>query len=318
MSVIQAPFKSQYGFNSPSFSVDAQGNITATSITVANAAPDDGAASSAADFKFTEQGSAFRFVNDPGLNPNITLKRNKTYQIELTLTNLTFNIYSQISPTLTEYSTGLRHTDGTAAAAAQGKSSGILYIDVGINAPNTLYYGNESGTIYGIITVEDPEGLFSTVDINGITQSTSTTTGAVTIAGGVGIEKNLNVGQNVSVLGTATITGTLTTTELNVNGVGIPKLESPTNLELISGNKIIFKVEDVITGTMTSTGLENITLKQSTINTSSIDSTTIGSTTPSTAAFTSATVNSVNVASSVTNKNYVDSTATALAVAFGI
>jgi len=318
MPVIQAPFKSQYGFNSPSFSVDAAGNITATSITVSASDLGGEGGTSAADFKFTEQGSAFRFVGTPGSNPGITLKRNKTYQIELTLTDLSFNIYSQISPTLTQYNTGLRHTDGTAAAQAQGKTSGILYIDVGINAPDTLYYGNASGTIYGIITIEDPAGLFSTVDINGTTQSTNTLTGAVTIAGGVGIERNLNIGEDFSVLGSATITGTLSTTELNVNGIGIPKLESPTNLELVSGNKIIFKVENIVQGIMTVDGTENMTLKSSTINTSSIDSTPIGATTPSTAAFTTATVNSVIVATGVTNKNYVDSTATALAVAFGI
>tara|TARA_B110000503_G_scaffold12801_1_gene17439 strand:+ start:26437 stop:27390 length:954 start_codon:yes stop_codon:yes gene_type:complete len=317
MTVVLAPFKSQYGFNSPNFSVDANGNITATSITVSNVVED--VISSAADFKFTEQGAAFRFVQTPGSNPGITLKRNKTYQIELTLTNLSYSIYSQITPTLTLYSSGLRHTDGTAGANSQAKTSGILYIDVGLTAPNTLYYGNSDGTIFGTITVEDPEGLFSTVDINGITQSTSPTTGAVTIAGGVGIEKNLNVGENLSILGAATIIGALTTTELNVNGIGIPKLESPSNLELIAGNKIIFKVEDVVIGTMTSSGFENVTLKSSTINTSSIDNSIIGATTPATATFSSAIVNAVTATSnSVTNKNYVDSTATALAVAFGI
>ena len=48
--------------------------------------------------------------------------------------------------------------------------------------------------------------------INATTQSTNTTTGALTVAGGVGIAKNLYVGGNITVAGTTLFQGTSTTT----------------------------------------------------------------------------------------------------------
>jgi hypothetical protein len=319
MAVIKGPFRSDYGFASPSFSVDDEGNIIATSITVSSSGPTDpeDPTTSASDFKFTEQAGDFRFVTTPGSNPTITLKRNKTYSFELTLTDLTFNIFRDDLTTL--YNTGLRHTDGTAGSNAQSKSSGILYIDVALNAPNTLYYANADGTVYGEIIVEDPEGLFSTVDINSTIDSTSATTGALTVAGGIGLEKSLTVGENASILGNAEISGTLTSSELSVNGVGVAKLESPTNLELLAANKIIIKVSDVKIAELSSNGFENLSVTNSTINSSTIDNTVIGGTTPSTATFSSAVINDVTTdQNSAVNKSYVDSSATALAVAFGI
>ena len=48
--------------------------------------------------------------------------------------------------------------------------------------------------------------------INAVTQSTSTTTGALVVYGGVGIEKDLFVGGNINVAGTTLFTGTTTNT----------------------------------------------------------------------------------------------------------
>jgi len=320
MSVINGPFRSQYGFKSPNFTVDSDGNIIATSITVSNTGPVDpeDPTTSASDFRFTEQAGNFRFVTTPGNNPSITLKRNKTYSFELTsFSTLTFNIFRDDLTTL--YNTGLRHTDGTAGSNAQGKDTGILYIDVALNAPDTLYYADATGTVYGEITVEDPEGLFSTVDINSTIDSTSATTGALTVAGGIGLEKSLTVGENANILGNADVGGALTAQEVNVDGIGIAKLETGTNLELVAGNRIIIKVADVRIANLTSNGFENVSISNSTINSSTINDTVIGDVTPSTATFESVLINDVTTSpKSAATKSYVDSSATALAVAFGI
>ena len=55
------------------------------------------------------------------------------------------------------------------------------------------------------------------------------------------------------------------------------------------------------------------------INNSTIDNTTIGATTPATASFTTASISgAVTGLTAIPNKRYVDETATAFAIAFGI
>jgi len=291
MAVVNSPFESQYGFKGPGFSVDEFGNITATSITTSTV---DAVDDSIVDFAVTESSNNFLIEGYAGNSPTITLARSKTYRFNLVVPELTFNIYSADQSTL--YSTGLRHNDGTTAADAQGKVSGILEFQVPIDAPNTLYYGNDVANVFGTINIVDPIGIFSTVDINSTTESISSKTGALTVAGGVGIEGDLYVGGS-----------------LNIDGIGITTISSPTNLELEAANNIIIKVDGNTIGTVNTTGS---TLPV--INTS-INNTVIGATTPETAAFTSATVlGSPTVDKSVTNKQYVDSIALSLAIAFGL
>jgi hypothetical protein len=290
MPVINSPFESQYGFKGPGFSVDAQGNITANSIITSNTEAD----TDVVNFTVTESSNAFFIEGYEGSNPTITISRATSYKFGITLSNLGFNIYSALPNT--KYNIGLVHSDASTGIDAQGKSAGVLTFNVAINAPDTLYYGNAIGNVFGIINVVDPEGRFSTIDVNSTTNATSSITGAITVAGGVGIEKDLHVGGS-----------------LNVSGTGIPRVSSGNNLELNAANKIVLQIEDINLGELNSEGLAVL------INNSTINNTVIGATSPAAAAFTSATVaNLPTVDNSVTNRQYVDSTALSLAIAFGL
>lgn len=290
MPVTNSPFESQYGFKGPGFSVDAEGNITATSI-ITNEVDSDVAA---VNFTVTETDNEFTFEEFESSNPEITISRSSSYKFGLTVPNLGLTIYSELPDT--KYNTGLVHSDGSTGEDAQGKLEGVLTFNVPLNAPDILYYGNSLGNVYGVINVVDPQGRFGTVDVNSTTNATNSLSGAITVAGGVGIEKDLYVGGS-----------------LNVDGIGIPKLSSSTNLELNAGNKIILQVENITLGEINSQGL-SITINNSTIN-----NTAIGATSPSTAAFTAATVENLpTTGSGVSNKQYVDSTSLALSIAFGL
>jgi hypothetical protein len=290
MAVINSPFESQYGFKAPGFSVDNEGNITATSI-ITSAAPSE---SDVVDFVVGELNNAFTIVGYAASNPTITIARAGSYKFGLTVPNLGFTIYSALPST--KYNTGLVYQDSTTGADAQGKLTGTLTFNVALGTPDVLYFGNAIGNVYGTINVIDPVGQFSTIDVNSTANATSSTTGAVTIAGGASVEKDFYIGG-----------------ELNISGLGIPRLSSLTNLELNATNKVILQVDNIKLGELNSTGLAV------TINNSTIDNTVIGATTPSTAAFTSGTVASLPTTdTSMTNRQYVDSTSLSLAIAFGL
>lgn len=292
-TIVNSPLRSKSGFQSPSFSVDALGNITARSITLAE---EDEITTVAADFSFEESAGNFRLVGNVSNNPQITIYRNTPQTIDLNFTTITLSIFSSVGSTLTLYNNGIRHSDSTTGVDAQGKSTGRLYFSPPVSAPNTLYYGNATGTIYGIINVVDPTGLFSTVDITSSIVSTSSTTGALTVAGGVGIAGDLYIGGS-----------------LNIDGIGITSISSPTNLNFEAANNIIVKIDGSTLGTISASG-SSVPVVNSTIN-----NTVIGGVTPAAAAFTSATVTSLpTIDSSVTNRQYVDSTALSLAIAFGL
>ena len=306
MPVVQQPFSSQFGFSSPNFSVDEQGNITATSISAAGAG--GGGTGGATDYSITDGVGYYILNNDNVQNPALSLTRVTRFSFTLNLTENTFNIYSDDSGTL--YNQGLQHTADngviTNDAAAQGKSTGILQFTVPTDAPDVLYYGDSTAGIYNIITVTDAAGQFGELTLTATTPSTSANTGALKVAGGVGISENLYV------------EGFITTNGIDYNGVGISNVSSNTNLELNAVNKIIVKNDNLFVGEIDSTGL-SIPINSSNITESTINNTTIGATTPSTATFISADVNNVlTTKKSVANKGYVDKTAVAFSVAFGL
>ena len=294
-TLVKSRFRSEYGFESSGFLIDEEGNISAKSITLVDQEPEIVDTDLPADRKFVEVNGNFRIVGNAIDNPGFIVFRTRTTTIDLDLSSLTFNIYSDAGLT-TLYNSGLSHSDGDAGVDAQGKTSGRIAWNVPLIAPNTLYYANTDGTVSGTITIENAPSAFSEVSITGTTASSSTTTGALTVAGGVGIAEDLNLGGN-----------------LNIQGVGIPALSSDTNLDLSAGNAIVVRVNDILLGRIKSTG-STIPVVDTTIN-----NTIIGATTPSTAAFTSATVSlEPTVQTSIANKEYVDRTATALAIAFGL
>lgn len=286
-TTVNTPLRSDYGFKSPSFTVDASGNISATTLTLSTS----GEAGIAADFDFIESAGNFRFEGQVNNQPGITVFRNQTSTIDLAFTTLTFNIFSQVTPTTALYSNGLRHSDSTVAASAQNKSSGRLTWTVPLSAPDTLYYGSSDGSVYGIITVLDQTRNFSEVSITNTTQSTSITTGALRVSGGLGVLLNTNFGGTMSVASMITATGGVTG---DLNG------------SVYSDNSTL--LVDSVNGQVVGP-----------INNSTIDNTTIGATTPATASFTTASISgAVTGLTAIPNKRYVDETATAFAIAFGI
>ena len=301
MPITNNPFESDFGFKSPGFSVDPNGNIIATSIQAAGAGGGGGGVS---DWTLTDTATGFIFTGETGENPTITIYRNARYTFNLDLDDLSFKLYTD-TPGTTLYSTGLVHSDGTVEQFAQGKTDGQIQLSVAVDAPSVIYYGNVDGTITGTINIQDQPGVFGTLQVTDLSQSTSTTTGALVVSGGAGVGKDLKVG------------GSTTTSGLDIDGLGISKLDSTTNLEINAANRVIFQIDNEFKGRITDNGL-SIPINSSAITTSSIDSTTIGATTPSTAAFISGTVTDApTINTSMTNKSYVDVTSIVYAIALG-
>lgn len=289
-TIISSPLKSTYGFSSPGFSVDALGNIIARSVIQSegetNTAP--------VDFEVTEVGSSFYIAPATTPNPAIEVFRSSTYIFNLNLDIQAFTLY--LEDQSTPFYLGLKHADGSAGEDALGKQTGKLSWLIPVNAPNILYYGNQGTGAFGLITVGDAVGQFSTVNITGDIDSTSTTTGSLTVLGGVGITADLFVGETIT-----------------ANELSSTKLVSTSTLELSSVAGLTIKVNNVTTGTIGTSG-STIPVVNTIIN-----NTVIGGITPSTATFLSASVTELpTINTNITNKGYVDSTATALAIAFGL
>jgi len=292
MAVVNSPFKSKSGFESTGFIVDDEGNISAKSISLVEIEEVDPGLP--ADFSITEVAGNFRVGNSETDNPTITVFRSKSTTFDIDLTTLSFNIVTADKTTL--YSSGVSHDSGDAGDAAQGKQSGRLLWTVPIAAPDILYYANNDGTVFGTIEVSNSPSAFSEVSITGTTPSTSSNTGSLIVAGGAGIQGDLYVGGS-----------------LNIDGIGITRLSSPTNLEIEAANNIIVKIDGVTLGVVGSTG-SSVPLVNTTIN-----NTVIGAITPAAASFTTATVaNAPTNDTNVSNKQYVDRTALALSIAFGL
>lgn len=296
----KVPFESAYGFLSPGFRVDSEGNIVARSISTSQ---DTDTVSGVFDFIITDDEANFFIENYTGPNPNLSLNRGTTYTFRLNLTGFAFFI--KRADGVTNQIAGLVHSSNDTGVDAQGKVDGVLSFTVPLNADDTLFYSNLDGSAIGTITVLDPEGLFSTVEITGQVQSTSIDTGSLIVDGGIGIKNDLWVGGDI-----------------NIAGVGISKLDSATNLTMNSSNKIILQIKDIKLGEINNQGL-SIPINNSNISNSNINSTVIGAITPAagtftTGAFTSATVvNNPSTPNEVTNKSYVDLTSAAFAIALG-
>lgn len=282
------PFESDFGFTSPGFIVDEFGNITARSISTVII---DDEATNIVDYTITDNGTEFLFSGLSGGNPSITLVRGTTYRFQLNLTNFRFFLFREDG--ISDYNLGLLHSDGDRGSAALGKTTGLLSITVPqtYTSEDVIIYSNEQQTVTGNFNLQYPTGVFGELTSNAGIASTSATTGTLKVDGGVGIT------------GDVFIDG-----ELNLAGVGIPKLTSLTNLEFDAKNKIIIKIDNTKLGEINSSALEiplaNSTINNTTISNSQLENTTVAA---------KPTVNN-----EVANKIYVDDTVTALAIALGI
>ena len=95
MAVVFKPFETDYGYKSPGFSVDTEGNVIVRTITntytppVIPPAPDFNVNETVGSFSFLKEGDAVE-----GTNPIIELERGATYNFVLNLNSLGFNIFS--------------------------------------------------------------------------------------------------------------------------------------------------------------------------------------------------------------------------------
>ena len=307
MAVNNRQFESEFGFKSPGFSVDALGNITATSI---NAAGAGGGTTATGDFSVTTVNNNFRITSstvtvDTGDNPSLTLIRGSSYAFSLDISTGSWNI---LDSNLALYNSGLEHTDEsgiiTTDANAQNKTSGKFVFTVPGDAPDSLRYGTNNGSVTGTITINNPvivDATFADLTAQGTTSLQALTTTGLTVSG------------NGTVTGTFDVEGTLTANSLVVDGKGVAEINTQTNIVLNAGNKIDIIIDNNLVGVVESDG-STLKLKDTTIN-----NTTIGLTTPSTATFTSGSVNTQpTTANGISNKVYTDNTATALAIALGV
>ena len=266
-----SPYQSDFGFTSPGFTVDAQGNIVANSISLADETQD----SVIGDFEFTDNGTNFFIVGIDNANPTIELARGRSYTFELSLTSFALELIKENESDFVTFN--LTHSDGSTGEDAQGKATGLLSFTIPQNyQEDAIIYRNVGTPTKGTFNVVDPTGLFSTVNLTSTIQSTTPETGALTVLGGVGIQKNLTIGG-----------------ELNIS-----------NLSVYNDEIVVTASDSSIVGSITASG-SSLPVVNTTISNS-------------TATFTSASITSQPTENNdITNKTYVDSTVSALAIALG-
>ena len=284
--------ESDFGFKSPSFSVDALGNIIANSISTTEPIGSGAGSAGITNFKITELDGSFRFTGYEGSNPTIELERGKTYSFEIELTDLNFYVF--LSNEATQY-VNIIDSDGNSGLAAQGRTTGIIQLTIASDTADTLVYANNDVSVKGTFSIINPTGVFGGLSVTNTTSATGLGTGALKIAGGASVSKDLYIGGN-----------------LFMEGTGDVSFASSTNLTLGSNNRVIFTIDSTTIGEITEDGF-----KTPLVNTT-VDNTVIGNTTPAAATFTTASVTSTpTTVNNVTNKAYVDQQDIALSIALG-
>ena len=137
-------------------------------------------------------------------------------------------------------------------------TTGALIVRGGVGIGGDIYLKGQlvdvtSGLAYGIQTT----GTTSTFLITNITNSTSTTTGALVVTGGVGIGRDLNVGGTVTATNLTTIGGNGQITgvyQLNATNINVTNLTA-TNLSFAGGNVTSpLSITNTTSSTSTTTG----------------------------------------------------------------
>lgn len=342
MAVVKSPFEAQHGFKSPGFTVDEAGNVTLRSVTYTIT---EETTDVSGDYVVRDAGGNFTFdgqFDDNGIdlkqNPGVTLTRGSAYVFNLilrstnqagqTLGNMSFNIFFIDSGgSYSLYNAGVSHlsTDQTTKkelSEAQGQFSGKVTFTVPTNAPGTLYYGDGDLTPIGIFTIEDPTitgiGSFSSILTTGnitaqgenavITLSPTGSSGTVVInPSNGGTISNMDItAQRLTALDNVTLNGTNADIRIEPNGsAGTVKISPAAGGTIDNMN-----IGATTPGTVSST---NLIASAGTLN-----NTVIGNTKPTKAEFTTAKVQqSPTTGTAIANKKYVDSRATALAIALG-
>ena len=290
-------FRSDYGFSSPNFAVDSDGNLTATSITTV--ADTD---SSAFNFTITDDANGEFFVEPlEGVLPSFEINKTQSVLIGIELDLKALFFLREDKQTF--FTSGLQHSTGLSGADAQGQSNGNYRINIPANYDqDIIYYTDRERNFFGEISVSDPTGIFSQLDVTSTLDSASPETGALRVVGGVGIAKSLSVGSILS------------TPILETNNI-----VSDTDISFSAAGTISILANDSsLLGEINDQG-STIPVLDTTIINSAINNSSIGIDTPAEAEFTNARVNFPPAANNdITNKAYVDTRDIAFSIAFGL
>lgn len=290
-------FRSDFGFSSPNFSVDSSGNLTASSITTQSDSN-----TTDVDIKIFDDENGVVFIEDrEGIYPSFSVAKTKTTVIEIDLDIVELFFLKENKQDFLDQ--GIRHNSGDSGSDAQGKSSGLYFLNLPADySENTIFYTDRSQTFFGEISVIDPVGIFSTVEITGDADSETPLQGALTVSGGLGVGKSISVGETVE-------TPSVITSDIS----------SEDNLNINITNRIsILGSDSSIVGIIDDAGTD-LPIKDTSIDTSTINNSSIGLTTPSSAKFSEAEVLADPERNNdITNKSYVDTQDIAFSIAFGL
>lgn len=318
MAVNYKQFEAEFGFKSPNFSVDDEGNVTLRSITYL--VPPEEEVDLTPDYNVTEQSGNFFITEESSQNPTLNLIRGTEYVFRLTLSTITFNVYSGAIL----YSNGLSHTedgiDYVEEIAAQNKNSGFLIFNIPANAPDTLTVRDLTGNISFTINLTDPvftgDGNFNNITATGNVNFIGngkdiiiapTGAGSLTISPPQGTLENMNIFAK-----TLSVSDTVTLSPVNKNVVITPTLSGKITID--SGTT--GTINNVNIGEFTPANGNFLDLKSTS---GSLNNTVIGDEIPTSANFTSIGLTQSPVNSTdVTNKQYVDNAVVAFAIAFGL
>lgn len=295
------PVQSDFGYTSPFFNVDSLGNITATSLTLS-----EESVGIEFDFEFLETvDGIISIVGQTGSFPTITISKTETVYFGLTLTNTGLYILEDDGETL--FSGNMVHDTGLRGRDAQGKSNGYYTINIPTSSDITqLFYSNEARTQFGTIVVTEAIGIFDTVTIKNITESTDLNTGALLVDGGIAVDKSISIGSNLQFLSSSS-----------------PAITSISSIDINPTTNIKIKIDDVTIGQIDSIGstipVYNTFGDNLTLTNTQLDNSPIGQNTPATASFSSGLVFGVSTdAEAITNRSYVDIASLGFSIIFGI
>lgn len=296
--VVGTEYRSDYGFSSPNFRVDPEGNLTARSIITAT----DDAENVIFDFNFTDDENGAIFVSPlEDVFPSLEFAKTQSLRLGINLDENDLFFLKEDKQTF--FTEGLQHSSGDTGIDAQGKNSGSYIVTIPASYDeNQIFYTNRDRSFFGEIDIIDPIGIFSTVEITDTLNSTSTDNGSLVVAGGIGISKSVTVGESLS------------SPEINVTDIlsqGDINIQSQNKISVIGGDSSVI-------GIINESG-STIPVTDTTVENSSINNTVIGLETPTSAKFTQAEViNEPNNENDITNKRYVDTRDIVFSIAFGL
>jgi hypothetical protein len=318
MAVEYKALEAEFGFKSPFFSVDEQGNVTLRSITYI--VPPEETVNLTPDYNVNETNGAFYITQLSQENPTIDLIRGNTYVFQLNLSTISFNLFADG----VFYTSGVSYTtdgvDFLYDVATQNKTTGFIIFEVPANAPDTIIVGNLTQSVTFTLAITNPvytgngnfNNLTTTGNVNLIGDGSDITiaptgNGTLIISPPSGSVSNMNIAAK-----TLSASDTVTLTPVSRNITIAPLLSG--KLIIDSGTKGSINNMDIGTSVPAAGTFSNVSATSGTLN-----NVVIGNIVPTSGNFTSLSIQDSPVnTTDVANKQYVDSSALTFAIAFGL